>query len=141
MPIRTAEAVWNGSLLQGWGSMKMKSGAFEGPYDFSSRFEEGAGTTPEELIAAAHAGCFSMQFAGLLTDAGFPPDRVYTLARVHIDKMDGGFAITGIELNSNATVPSIDESTFQQIADTAKRTCPVSRALAGVEIRLQAKLQ
>jgi osmotically inducible protein OsmC len=140
MPVRTAEAEWKGSLQEGSGTMRFQSGAFEGQYSFSSRFEEGVGTNPEELIAAAHAGCFSMAFSGALTRAGHPPTRVHTTAKVHIDKGDAGFSITRSELKTEAEVPGIDEDTFKKEAEGAKANCPVSRALTGVEITLDAKL-
>jgi len=140
MPVRTAEAVWQGNLREGQGRMKLGSGAFEGRYTWSSRFEEAQGTNPEELIAAAHAGCFTMALASQLTKAGFPPEQIQTSARVHLDNVDGANKITTIELNTEARVPAVDEPRFLELADTAKRTCPVSQALAGVEIKLQAKL-
>lgn len=140
MPVRTAEAVWQGNLREGQGRMKLGSGAFEGRYTWSSRFEEAQGTNPEELIAAAHAGCFTMALASQLTKAGFPPEQIQTSARVHLDKVDGANKITTIELDTEARVPTVDEAHFLELADTAKRTCPVSQALAGVEIKLQARL-
>jgi osmotically inducible protein OsmC len=125
----------------GEGTMRFGSGAFEGKYSFESRFEDGSGTNPEELIGAAHAGCFSMAFAGNLQRAGHEPQSVETSARVHIDKSGDGFTITRIELDTTASVPGIDEDEFQQIATASKEGCPVSRALAGVgEITLDAKL-
>jgi lipoyl-dependent peroxiredoxin len=125
----------------GEGTMRFGSGAFEGKYSFASRFEDGPGTNPEELIGAAHAGCFSMAFAGNLQRAGHEPESVETSARVHIDKSGDGFTITRIELDTTASVPGIDEDEFQQIATASKEGCPVSRALAGVgEITLDAKL-
>ena len=140
MPVREAEAVWEGSLQDGKGTMKMASGAYEGAYSFSSRFEEGTGTNPEELIAAAHAGCFSMALSGGLTRAGHPPTRVQTTAGVHLEKSDAGFSITRIHLRTEAEVPGIDEAGFQEAAETAKKNCPVSRLLTGAEITLDAKL-
>jgi osmotically inducible protein OsmC len=125
----------------GEGTMKFGSGAFEGKYSFASRFEDGPGTNPEELIGAAHAGCFSMAFAGELQRAGHEPQSVETSARVHIDKSGDGFTITRIELDTTASVPGIDDDEFQRIATAAKEGCPVSRALGGVgEITLDAKL-
>lgn len=120
--------------------MRLGSGAFEGKYSFASRFEEGDGTNPEELIGAAHAGCFSMALAGGLSQAGFTPDFVATDAKVHIDRAEGGFAINRIDLSTEASVPGIDEATFQKQAAAAKAGCPVSKALAGTEITLDAKL-
>lgn len=140
MPIRTSEAVWQGDLLKGKGNMKFGGGAFDGQYNFSSRFEEGTGTNPEELIAAAHAGCFSMALSAGLAKAGFSPESVHTTAKVHINKVDAGFKITLIELTSEAKVPGVDEAKFQEIAAGTKTGCPVSQALASVEIKLNAKL-
>ena len=141
MPKRTASAVWNGSLTEGNGTMRMASGAYEGPYSFQSRFEEGDGTNPEELIAAAHAGCFSMALSGELGRAGHEAEKVETEATVHIDKLDEGFAIKRIELRTRVTAPGLDDSDFQQAAKAAKEGCPVSKALAAVEsIELDAQL-
>jgi lipoyl-dependent peroxiredoxin len=140
MPTRTANAVWNGSLEEGNGTMRMRSGAYEGPYTFQSRFKEGEGTNPEELIAAAHAGCFSMALSGGLGRAGYTPDYIETSARVHIERGGEGFAITRIELTTKGSVPGIDEGTFQKEADAAKAGCPVSKALAGVDISVDAQL-
>ena len=141
MPARSASAVWEGSLQEGKGKMKLGSGAFEGQYSFASRFEEGKGTNPEELIGAAHAGCFSMALSAGLGRAGYTPKRVETQAKVHLGKTDAGFKITKIELETEAEVPGIDEKTFQEQAETAKKNCPVSQALGGVEIQLNAKLK
>src|SRR3954447_7470256 len=142
MPVRSADAQWEGSLQDGKGTMRLASGAFEGSYSFSSRFEDGAGTNPEELIAAAHAGCFSMALTAALGRAGHSPNRVATAAQVHLDKGDSGFRISRIDLTTEADVPGIDDAAFQEIADTAKKTCPVSVALGGVgEINLQATLK
>jgi len=140
MAVRTAKAEWNGNLQTGRGTMNLGSGAFEGQYSFASRFEEGAGTNPEELIGAAHAGCFSMAFAATLGRNGFEPQRVQTTAKVHLIKNDAGFAISVIDLDTEATVPGIENAKFQELAETAKQTCPVSKALAGVTIKLNAKL-
>ena len=141
MPKRTASARWDGSLIEGRGTMRMASGAYEGPYSFQSRFEEGDGTNPEELIAAAHAGCFSMALSAGLGEAGRSPESVETEAVVHLDKAGDGFAITRIELRTRANVPGLSDEEFQQIAEAAKKGCPVSRALAGVEsIELDAQL-
>lgn len=138
MAVRNAEAVWQGTLKEGAGTMKLGSGAYEGPFTYASRFEEGPGTNPEELIGAAHAGCFSMFLSALLTNAGYTPTRVHTTAKVHLG---AGPAITLIELNTEAEVPNLDENTFQEKAAAAKAGCPVSKALAGVgEIQLTAKL-
>jgi len=141
MPVRSAEAQWNGNLREGNGTMKVGSGAYEGAYSFPSRFEAGQGSNPEELIAAAHAGCFSMAFAAGLTRAGFAPTSVHTTAKVHIEPVEGGFGITRIELDTEAKVPGIDNAAFQEQAEAAKKGCPVSKALAAVEnITLSAKL-
>jgi lipoyl-dependent peroxiredoxin len=141
MPKRTAEARWDGSLQEGNGTMRMASGAYEGPYSFQSRFEEGDGTNPEELIAAAHAGCFSMALSLVLGQAGHELESVETTATVHIDKAGEGFAITRIELDSRARVPGASNEAFQQAAEAAKEGCTVSRALAGVDsIELRAEL-
>ena len=120
--------------------MKLGSGAFEGSYSFVSRFEDGPGSNPEELIGAAHAGCFSMALSHMLSEAGHIPDVVHTSAKVHIDKVDDGFKITSIELVTQGKVPGIDEETFREKAEAAKEGCPVSKALAGTEIKLQAEL-
>jgi osmotically inducible protein OsmC len=140
MAVRTARAEWDGSLQDGKGTMALGSGAFEGEYSFASRFEEGTGTNPEELLAAAHAGCFSMALTAALGRNGFNPQSVKTEARVQLLKGEGGFAITRIELDTEAKVPGIDNEKFQEIADGAKKGCPVSKALAGTEITLNAKL-
>ena len=140
MPVRSASAVWNGTLIDGNGTMKMASGAYEGAYSFGSRFQEEPGTNPEELIAAAHAGCFSMALSAGLGKAGFNATRVATSAKARLEKVGEGFAITRIELTTEAEVPGIDEATFQQHATGAKENCPVSKALAGVEISLNATL-
>ena len=137
---RTADAEWRGGLQDGKGTMKFGSGAFDGGYSFGSRFADAKGTNPEELIAAAHAGCFSMALAAGLGKAGHPPKRVHTIARVSLEKKDGGFAITAIQLNTEAEVPGIDDSGFQQQAEAAERDCPVSRALAGTNISMTARL-
>jgi lipoyl-dependent peroxiredoxin len=141
MPTRRASARWEGSLTEGRGTMRMASGAYEGPYSFQSRFEEGDGTNPEELIAAAHAGCFSMALAAELGKAGHTPESVETEATVHLDEVDDGFAIKRIDLETSVSAPGVDESTFQQAAEAAKKGCPVSQALAAVEsIELDAQL-
>ena len=141
MPIRKSEAVWEGTLKKGKGRMKFGSGAFEGSYSFASRFEQGAGTNPEELIGAAHAGCFSMALSMILEEAGLVPERIHTTARVHIDPVGDGFKITVIELDTEGKVPGIDEKTFMEKAELAKKGCPVSVALAATEIRLTARLE
>lgn len=140
MPVREARAVWNGTLKEGQGTMRLGGGAYEGPYSFSSRFEEGKGTNPEELIGAAHAGCFSMALSGGLGKAGFQPKKIETTSKVHLGKVGEGFGITRIDLSTRGQVPGIDEATFRKHAEDAKKNCPVSRALAGVEITVDAKL-
>ncbi len=140
MLIRTAEALWEGGLKKGKGKMKVGSGAFEGGYSFGSRFEQAKGTNPEELIGAAHAGCFSMALSMILEEAGYTVDRIRTKARVAIDKVGEGFKITTIDLETEGVVPGIDEAVFREKAEAAKKGCPVSMALTGVEIRLAAKL-
>ena len=140
MPKRKASAVWNGNLKDGKGSMKLGSGAFEGSYSFSSRFENGSGTNPEELIGAAHAGCFSMALSGNLTGAGYEPKSVKTSAEVNLAKIADGFEIASIILHTEADVPNISAAEFLEHAENAKKNCPVSKALLGVEITLEAKL-
>ena len=140
MPKRTAEAEWKGNLPEGSGRMSFGGGAFEGQYSFGSRFEEGEGTNPEELIAAAHAGCFSMFLANVLSQAGHEPDSVRTTAKVSLDKDDGGFSITRSDLSTKVAVSGLDEAELQQHADEAKKGCPVSRALGAIEIGLEARL-
>jgi lipoyl-dependent peroxiredoxin len=140
MATRTGSAVWEGTLKQGKGSLKLGSGAFEGAYSFSSRFEEGKGTNPEELIGAAEAACFSMALASNLDKAGHPGRRINTTATVKLEMVNGAPTITTIDLNTNAEVPGIDDQAFQEQAEKTKKTCPVSRALAGLRINLTAKL-
>ncbi len=137
---RTANAIWKGNLKNGNGTMKFGSGAFEGRYSFTSRFEEGEGTNPEELIGAAHAGCFSMALSADLGKAGHEVEEVSTEAIVSLEKGDGGFSITKIKLVSRARVPGMDMDEFVKFAQGAKKNCPVSKALAGVEIHLEAHL-
>src|SRR5207247_1158272 len=140
MPERTATARWEGGLQGGKGTMRLGSGAFEGQYSFRSRMEEGPGTNPEELIGAAHAGCFSMALSAGLTAAGHPPTRVHTTAAVHFDRVESGFQISKIELRTEAQVPGISPAAFQEQAEAAKKNCPVSKALAGTQITLEARL-
>jgi len=140
MPVRTGEATWEGNLKNGKGTMRLGSGAYSGAYSFSSRFEEGKGTNPEELIAAAHAGCFSMALSHGLDQAGHKPKRVSTKAKVHLEKVADGFKITTIELDTEAEIPGIDEKEFLKHAEAAKKGCPVSMLLTGAEIKLKAKL-
>jgi len=140
MAVRSANAVWQGGLKGGNGTMKLASGAYEGKYSFGSRFEEDPGANPEELIAAAHAGCFSMALSGALEKAGHPPTRVATTAKVHLSLGAGGASISRIDLVCEAEVPGIDAAAFAEQAEGAKKGCPVSKALAAVEITLDAKL-
>ena len=140
MITRTAEADWRGPIRDGQGTVKLGSGAFEGPYSFKSRFEGGKGTNPEELLGAAHAGCFSMALSAALTMAGHPPSRIHTNAKVRLDKLPDGYKIGSIELDTQAVVPGLAEAVFRETAEKAKATCPLSKALASVEIRLQATL-
>jgi osmotically inducible protein OsmC len=140
MAVRNAEAVWEGDLRQGHGLMKLGSGAFEGAFSYASRFEEEPGTNPEELIGAAHAGCFSMSLSSNLGKAGYTPRHIVTRAKVHLGKIDGKSRITLIELDCVAEVANISQEQFLEIAEIAKSGCPVSVALAGVEITLNARL-
>jgi osmotically inducible protein OsmC len=137
---RSASAEWRGGLKDGKGQLKLGSGAFAGSYSFGSRFESATGTNPEELIAAAHAGCFSMALSGALGRAGFEPKSIRTTAKVTLEKTDAGFAITGIALDTEAEVPGIDAAKFKGQAEGAKRDCPVSKALAATKITLNARL-
>lgn len=139
MKPRTATASWNGALKDGRGTVELGSGAFKGPYSFSSRFEDGKGTQPEELVAAAHAGCFSMALAHAIGEAGKSPKNVSTTATVHLEKSGDGFAIPKIELRCEAEVPDLGDDEFQKLADEAKRTCPVSKLLQGADISLEAR--
>jgi osmotically inducible protein OsmC len=140
MPKRTAQAEWSGDLPGGKGTMEFGGGAFEGQYSYGSRFEEGEGTNPEELIAAAHAGCFSMQIAGVLSAAGHVPDSVRTTARISLDKEGDAFSITRSDLETEVEVAGLSDEEFQRHATEAKEICPVSRALGAIEIGLQARL-
>ncbi len=141
MPKRTAGAIWHGGLKGGKGTLNVARAGFEAPYSFPSRFEEGSGLSPEDLIAAAHAGCFSMAFSADLEKAGFTPDRVETTADVTLEPVDGVSTISKILLQTRARVPNIDEQKFQQVAEGAKKNCPVSRLYKGAEITLNAKLE
>lgn len=140
MAVRNAEAVWEGNLKSGKGSMKVGSGAFESPFTYATRFEEEPGTNPEELIGAAHAGCFSMALSGDLEKAGFSPRRVYTKAQIHLGRVEGKARITEIHLDTEADVPGISNEQFQQIANGTKVGCPISAALEAVNITLTARL-
>jgi len=140
MPTTKADATWNGDLQYGNGIMKFDSGSYEGKYTFASRFENGEGTNPEELIGAAHAGCYAMALSNELAEAGHNPQSVDARAKVTFEVTDSGPAITGIHLIAKADVPGISEDTFLQFAEGAKEGCPVSKALAGTVITLDAKL-
>jgi lipoyl-dependent peroxiredoxin len=140
MPTRTADAEWKGNLRNGQGRMKLGSGAFEGQYSYPSRFESGNGTNPEELVAAAHAGCYSMALAAALTQAGYNPASIRTTAKVHLNKVGEGFEINQIDLETQAQVPEIDEATFRREAEAAKQNCPVSKLYKGAQINLNARL-
>ena len=141
MPTRKAEAEWKGNLAEGEGSLKVGSGAFAGPYSFKSRFEEGqSATNPEELIGAAHAGCFTMALTAALSRNQITATRIHTEAQVKLEKVNDAFSITEINLNTEAEIPGIDDAKFQEYANNAKQGCPVSKALAGTTINLTAKL-
>lgn len=140
MTTRKAHARWEGSIKEGKGTVDLGSGAFKGKYSFTSRFEDGAGTNPEELVAAAHASCFAMALSLILGKAGFKPDHVDATAYVTIAQQGGGFRITQSRLVCEARVPGIDQATFAGHAESAKANCPVSQALAGTEITLEATL-
>jgi len=141
MPTRTADAEWKGNLAEGNGNLKVGSGAFAGPYTFKSRFEEGeSATNPEELLGAAHAGCFTMAITAQLSRERLAPTRIHTQAKVKLEKVGDAFSITRIDLETEAEIPGIDDATFQQYARDAKQNCPVSKALAATEIHLIAKL-
>jgi lipoyl-dependent peroxiredoxin len=141
MPVRKADARWEGDIKGGHGHMRFGGGAFDGAYSFDSRFGEGKGTNPEELIAAAHAGCFSMATSGALTRAGFPPTSVATTASVNLESTPAGFRIARIDLVMEAVVPGVAEEQFKTIAEEAKKGCPVSVALSAVPITLSATLK
>ena len=137
MPTRIANAHWEGDFKRGGGTVAVASGLFEGPYNFSGRFENGTGTNPEELLGAAHAACFAMALSVGLTQAGTPPESLDVEARVTIDQVEGGFGITKIDLDLKGKVPGIDEAAFNEAAAGAKAACPLSKALAAVpEINL-----
>ncbi len=140
MPTRESRGIWKGTLKNGSGVMHIGKQGFEVDYSFPSRFENGTGTNPEELIGASHAGCFSMALSLMIEEAGFTPEAIDTRAEVHLDKTDSGFAITRIALSTTGRVPGMTADAFQQQAEKAKSSCPVSRALAGVDISLQATL-
>lgn len=141
MPVRSSEATWRGTVRDGDGEMALGSGAWRGGYSFRSRFsdEEPKRSNPEELIVAGHAGCFSLALANLLEGEGYEPEEINTVADCHLEMdREAGPTITRIELETDAEVPDIDDATFQDLAEEAKENCPVSRALSGVEITLEA---
>jgi osmotically inducible protein OsmC len=141
MPARRAEAEWIGDLKEGSGSMALGSGAWSGAYSAASRFEDGTGSNPEELLAAAHAGCFSMALSHLLSSAGHRPARIRTRATVHIEKAGEGFEIPRIDLETEGEVPGIDAARFRDYAEKAKAGCPVSKLFKGAQITLDATLR
>ncbi len=134
--VRTGMAQWNGDLKSGQGNVKVESGAFDTQYSYKSRFEEGTGTNPEELIGAAHAGCYSMALSNMLAEAGHTPESVQTTAKVKME----GLEIMSVTLETKGSVPGIDQAEFEKYAEDAKKNCPVSKALAALEIELDAKL-
>lgn len=141
MVVRRAEGEWKGDLKTGQGTIKLENSAFSASYSFDTRFEQGVGTNPEELIAAAHASCFSMAFSHGLAEAGFIPSRVRTTASVVLEKVEGAFCITQIDLDVEAEVPNVSHDVFQFQAELAKKSCPISKALAAVpKINLRARL-
>jgi osmotically inducible protein OsmC len=140
MVVRTSMAEWHGGVPAGGGCISLGSGALEASYSFGSRFDEEAGTNPEELLGAAHASCFSMALSLLLTEAGYTPARIRTMAKVRIERAGNSFAITNIELATEGEVPGMDARSFSAHAEVARRSCPVSKALASVEISLTAHL-
>lgn len=140
MPVRDAEAFWEGSLREGQGKLRVGSGAYEGGYSWSSRFEDGQGTNPEELLAAAHAGCYSMALTSNLGKAGFKAESIHTKVQVKLEQVEGKNRITHIQLETEAKVPGIDDAKFQEIAEMVKQGCPVSVALSAVPMDLVAKL-
>jgi osmotically inducible protein OsmC len=139
--VRSSEASWQGTVPEGGGRIALGSGAFEGPFTLKARVEDvERATNPEELVGAAEAGCDTMSLANLLSESGHPPAELRTTARVRLEQLDTGFRITRIDLETTGEVPGVDEETFEQIAEQAKTSCPVSRALAGTEITLEARL-
>jgi osmotically inducible protein OsmC len=140
MTIRKAEAVWSGSLREGAGELSLESGAFKGPYTFKARFEDGKETNPEELLGAAHAACFTMALAAMLGREKLTPTTIKTTAEVHLVQSEGGFVIPKIALTTRAVIPGITPERFAELAADAKKNCPVSKALAALEITLDAAL-
>ena len=140
MPTRNAHARWEGTVKEGKGTVDFGNGTFKGAYSFRSRFEDGPGTNPEELLGAAHAGCFAMALSLVLGMAGFPPEYIDATAHVTVKPQDGGFKITDSHIVCQAKVQGIDRAAFEKHAETAKANCPVSQALAGADITLEATL-
>lgn len=140
MPVRTSEATWEGTLREGHGEMVVGEGVFKGPFTYATRFEEQPGTNPEELLGAAHAGCFAMSVSSRLTAAGHPPKHIHASAKVHLGKVEGKSRITKIELDCETSVDGVSLEKFLELAEDAKINCPVSAALTGVEITLNARL-
>jgi osmotically inducible protein OsmC len=141
MAIRSASARWEGSLTEGTGTMRTGQGGLQGNYSFKSRFADGEGTNPEELIGAAHAGCFSMALSKGMADAGFPATSIDTIANVHLEPVNGQQTVTRIDLITTVVAPGIDDAVFQKVAEGTKQACPISRLLApGTTITLQASL-
>jgi len=138
---RTSRAIWMGNLKEGKGTVELGSGAFKGSYSFRSRFENGSGTNPEELIAAAHAGCFAMALSHLLSESGYNPEKVEAQATISMEAVEGGFKIKSSHLECTARVPGISEEEFLNIAQKAKATCPVSVLLSSIDITLSARLE
>ena len=140
MSKKEVRAVWKGNLKEGHGRIEFANGSFNQGYTFASRFEEGDGANPEELLAAAHASCFSMALSSALSDAGFVPDSVETVAHAVLNPDGDGFKIGSVDLHTRAQIPDIEETLFLKIAEDAKTNCPVSKALGNVEIKLTAEL-
>lgn len=141
MPTRNASATWEGGLKGGKGSFKGSSGVISGAYSFGTRFGEEAGTNPEELLAAAEAACFSMALSGALESAGTPSERIQTEAACTVVQADGGFKITTMKLKVRARVPGVDNDAFQRAVESTRTGCPVSKALTGVDIQVEATLE
>lgn len=140
MPVRSAEATWQGTLKEGEGNIKLESGAYDGAFNFVSRFESGSATNPEELLGAAHAGCFTMALNSRLFNNGFAPTRVHTVAQVSLEKGESGFGISHIHLITEAEVPNLSAEDFAAHAEATKESCIVSRALSAVPMSIEAKL-
>ncbi len=138
---RTAQAIWEGTLKGGKGTVEFGGGAFKGNYSFASRFENGTGTNPEELIAAAHAGCFAMALSGVLVENGYSPEKVEVSAKISLEKEGEGFKISASHLDCKATVPGLSERDFLPQAESAKKNCPVSILLSNIPITLDARLE